>query len=87
MATRQPCAVECDHYRCKLLSLSFTPSATPTSRTGKPDPGPKLYGNSWEKGVATDARGMPYLDEKGSEIPVKKFGETYRRKFEEAGLA
>jgi hypothetical protein len=39
--------------------------------------------NGWERGVARDERGMPYLDESGREIGMKKFTEEYRGKFAE----
>jgi hypothetical protein len=36
--------------------------------------------NSWEKGIATDHRGVPYTDN-GKVIPVKKFAQ-HRHKYE-----
>jgi hypothetical protein len=40
--------------------------------------------NSWEKGIATDHRGLPYLDgQTGNPIPIKKFADN-RSKYEEA---
>jgi hypothetical protein len=38
---------------------------------------------SWEKGVALDHRGIPYLDQNGAQIPIKKFAEK-RKVFEAA---
>ncbi len=78
---------ECDCFPCRLDSVQFSPAATPTRRSPKADPGPKLIGNSWENGIAKDERGMPYLDETGKTIGVKAWGETHRRKFTDAGLA
>ena len=34
-----------------------------------------------------DGSTMPYLDEGGAPIPIKSWGEQYRRRFEDAGLA
>ncbi len=32
--------------------------------------------NSWERGMPTDDRGMPYLDAKGNRVYQKQFAET-----------
>lgn len=77
----------CECFRCHVRGVQFTPSSTPTRKTYRSDPGPKLVGNSWENGVVRDARNMPYLDSTGSEIGVKKWAEGERRKFQDAGLA
>lgn len=72
-------------FACKLGSLQFSPAATPTRRkdVGKPRE-PK---NSWERGIAKDERGVPYLDARLQEIPIKKWGESERRKHETARKA
>lgn len=44
---------------------------------------PKEHYNGWERGIARDDRGMPYLDEAGRTIGNKKFTEQYREKFAE----
>ena len=47
--------------------------------------------NSWERGIAVSHRPdgsiMPYLDNKGDQIGVYEWGNTWRRKFEAEGLA
>lgn len=78
---------ECACFRCHVQSIQVAPSATPTRTSSRPDPGPKLIGNSWEKGVVRDARNMPYLDAKGNEVSSKTWGESARRQFQDAGLA
>lgn len=78
---------DCRCFRCHVRGIQFSPSATPTRRSPKPDPGPKLIGNSWEKGVIKDARNMPYLDASGKEVTTKTWAESARRDFQDAGLA
>lgn len=60
--------------------VGVAPSATPT-RSPKVAQG-KPHFNGWERGVPTNDRGMPYLDEQGKVIGQKRFAETYRSKFE-----
>lgn len=82
-----PANPDCTCFRCHVQGIQFSPSCTPTRRMGRPDPGPKLIGNSWEKGVVKDARNMPYLDAEGKAIATKTWGESARRDFQDAGLA
>lgn len=77
----------CECFRCHVRGIQFSTAATPTRRSGRRDPGPKLFGNSWEKGIVRDARNMPYLDAAGHEINTKRWAEGERRKFQNAGLA
>lgn len=49
----------------------------------RPSAPPRVHNNSWEKGIAKDHRGVPYLDSSGDHIPIKKFGEN-RHKYDEA---
>lgn len=59
----------------RLRSVQISPAATPTKeRKLAKTPGAR-GGNSWEKGVALDHRGLPYLDGMNP-IPVKKFSEN-----------
>lgn len=48
----------CDCFGCRIRTINFAPSAMPSrmNKTAprKPDP-------AWERGIATDERGMPYL--------------------------
>lgn len=53
------------------------------SRTRQVASKPKEHYNGWERGIARDERGMPYLDESGRPIGNKKFTEQYRDKFAE----
>lgn len=57
------------------ISRDALPNKTP-SRTP-----PRTPDNAWERGIARDHRGMPYLNEKGSEIGVKEFAQN-RGKYE-----
>ncbi len=70
---------QCDTYGCQLRrkGVQISTAATPTSHNRKP---PAAHSNNqWEKGVASEARPhgarMPYLDQHGSTIGVKKFAE------------
>lgn len=78
---------ECTDRHCKVLACKLaewrapgtlvSPAATPGRRNAKP---PKLIGNSWERGIVTDDRGMPILRRDTLEpIGVKAWGEKYRR--------
>lgn len=77
----------CGCFRCHINGVQFSPAATPTRKSYRSDPGPKLCGNSWENGVVRDDRNMPYLDSNGTEIGTKKWVDSERRKFQDAGLA
>ncbi len=63
------CATGPTCFRHKLRSIQFTPSCTPTRRNTIP---PRTPQNSWERGVATDDRGMPLLDKNLSPIGLKE---------------
>lgn len=52
---------DCVCFRCKLRSIQISPSAMPSRRNKI---APRGGGNSWEKGVPTNSRGMPILDPK-----------------------
>jgi hypothetical protein len=58
--------------------LNISPAATPTRRNNNP-PTTFAAKNSWERGVAKDDRGMPYLDKNLEPMPIKAFGEKGRR--------
>src|SRR5690242_6913953 len=59
---------------CKLrgeiyLSRKATPTKSPSAaEPHRPDP-------AWERGIATDERGMPFLGKGGAPIGVKEYGE------------
>lgn len=70
-----------DCFHCKIKTIQVSPQATP-SRTRASQP-VKKTGNSWEKGIVRDERGMPYLNPGTVEpMPIKTFVEN-RRKIEE----
>lgn len=50
--------------------LNISPAAMPNRRNHV---APRTPNNSWEKGIPTDHRGMPWLDANGSEIGQKEF--------------
>jgi hypothetical protein len=63
------CSTGVTCFRHKLRSIQFTPSCTPTRRNTIP---PRTPQNSWERGVATDNRGMPLLDSNMEPIGLKE---------------
>lgn len=67
---------------CQLRSVQLSPSCTPSKPRRLQQPGSHQR-NSWERGIATDSRGMPLLDGGIAPISVKKYGEN-RRKYESA---
>lgn len=64
----------------RIGSVGIAGSATPSRRpvSGGKRPKDKPIYNNWEKGIAKDDRGMPYLDKQGVEVGVKQFSETRR---------
>ena len=68
---------------CRMRSVQLNPrTCGPTSRNSVAPRGTDGQ-NSWEKGVATDHRGIPYRDQNGAQIPLKRFAEK-RQVYEEA---
>lgn len=65
---------------CKYGTIRLSQSCMPSKTPGKAPP--RGGGNSWEQGVATDHRGVPYLDKNLDTIGVKQFAEN-RSKFTE----
>ena len=57
------------------IGAAATPSRKVSSR-GRPKDKP-LY-NSWEAGVPTDSRGMPYLNKDGAVVHQKEYSENRR---------
>lgn len=51
-------------FKHKLRSIQIAPSAMP-SRRNSVAPRSLGEGNSWEKGIATDERGMPLIGKNG----------------------
>lgn len=59
---------------CKYRTIRISAAATPNkTRSHAP---PKRYGNQWEKGIATDHRGVPYLNDNLQPIGIKEFSEN-----------
>src|SRR5260370_17095770 len=81
----------CGHALPGLWRVNLSPAAYPS----KPRKASRVVRgslNSWERGMAPhhyspDGTPSPYLDEKGERIGIKAWSDTYRRKFQEAGLA
>jgi hypothetical protein len=72
----------CDCFKCKIKTIQVSPSATPSRR--KSNQSAKKDGNSWEKGIVRDGRGMPHLNPGSLEpMPIKTYVEN-RHKIEEA---
>ena len=82
----------CFHGRANLDALqSVAVSPVVYGRPYKKGTKDRTPMNSWERGIAVshrpDGSQMPYLDESGDPVGIKPWGETYRRKFREQGLA
>ena len=56
-------------FKHKIRTIQWSPAATPSRRNQIP---PKTPNNSWEKGIATDDRGMPLLGASGEPIGLKE---------------
>lgn len=70
-----------DCFHCKLKTIQVSPSATPNRR--KHNQAVKKTGNSWEKGIVKDSRGMTQLLPGTLEpMPIKTYAEQ-RHKIEE----
>jgi hypothetical protein len=64
-----------DCFHCKIKTIQVSPKATPNRRR-KSQP-TKKSGNSWEKGIVRDERGMPYLNPGTVEpMPIKTYVEN-----------
>lgn len=59
---------------CKYRSIRLSAACHPT-KTPSPTP-PHRPNASWEAGLATDHRGVPYLDKKLNPLGVKQFAEN-----------
>jgi len=70
-----------DCVTCKYQSIRLSAAATP-NKTKSPTP-PRQANPAWERGIAKDHRGVPYLKGDGTPIGVKQFAEN-RSKYEEA---
>lgn len=74
-----------------LRSVNLSPAAYP-SKPRKASKIPYESMNSWHRGMSPlhlspNGTPSPYLNEKGERIGIYDWGNKYRRKFQEAGLA
>ncbi len=60
-----------DCFGCKVHSIQVNPYAMP-SRLHPSNP-PAKPKNSWEKGIPTDSRGMPFLNKNGQIMGQKEY--------------
>lgn len=70
-----------DCFGCKAVTVQVSPAATPT-RTKYLKP-PRTPNNSYEKGIPTDERGMPYLLPNSFEPAGQKFVDQHRHQIED----
>lgn len=66
----EDCAAKAACFGEKARSMSVSPAATPNRRNNIP---PRRGNNSWEKGIATDERGLPIRKANGEVIPIKEY--------------
>jgi hypothetical protein len=67
-----------DCLACKLETLVIGQGVVGQRAGGAPPAGNR---NSWENGIVTDNRGVPFLDGQGEVIRVKQYGQ-HRSSFE-----
>ena len=63
------CTTDVMCFKHKIRTIQWSPAATPSRRNTIP---PRTPNNSWEKGTATDDRGMPLLDGNLNPIGLKE---------------
>lgn len=68
-------------FKEKIKSIQFSPAATPSRRNNIP-PKVNTSSNSWERGVVTDDRNMPLLDDKLQPVGLKQYAQE-RTKYSE----
>ena len=59
-----------DCLACKLQTIQLSPairrlSGDPREILDRPSAAPQRHDNAWERGIARDERGVPFLNEKG----------------------
>jgi hypothetical protein len=67
-----PCTDDRQCFKHKIRSIQWSPSATPSRRNNIE---PRRPNNSWEKGIATDNRGMPLLNPDGTHIGLQRLAD------------
>jgi hypothetical protein len=62
---------------CKYATILISPAVRASSRDSRTHHPPTAFTpkNSWERGIATDGRGVPLLDADLSPIPIKRYAE------------
>jgi hypothetical protein len=68
-------------FGCKIRSLQWSPSATPSRRNTI---APRKPQNHWERGIAMAKPNMPLLDSGGNQIGLQELAD--RRPYVEEGL-
>lgn len=61
-------------FGCRVKGFSISPYAMPSRL--HPHIPPRQPNPSWEKGVAKDGRGVPFLNKSGGLMSVKEFSEN-----------
>lgn len=60
-------------FTCKVKSIQIHPNATPTRTAARPAGAPpKGSSNSWERGIPTDSRGLPYINAATGDVMGQK---------------
>lgn len=62
-----------DDFGCRVKSFTINPYSLP-SRLNFKNP-PKQPEPRWERGIAKDQRGVPFLDKTGAPIGLKRYAE------------
>jgi len=66
-----------DDFGCRVKSFTVNPRSMPTRL--HPENPPRQPNPAWERGIAKDERGMPYLTEGGGYLGVKQYAENRHR--------
>lgn len=74
----------CPTYRDHVATVGIAPSATPSRHNNA---APRTPNPAWERGIATDERGMPYLKPGSMEFMSVKEAAERRREIEGARRA
>ena len=64
---------QADDFGCRVKSFQVNPYAMPSRLNHSA--APKTPDNTWERGIPTDSRGMPFLSQSGEFMGQKEFSE------------